>query len=341
MELIQEKDINRLLDETKFVDCFKNKSIFITGASGLIGGFLYKYFIKMNARFNTNAKIFCLIRDLNRIEKEFQNSEVIWVIGDIRYKLSLNEHVDFIFHCASPTDSKFFAKNPVETIDTAYQGTNNILNFAKENGCESLVYLSSLESYGINLDKDRIIDESFLGEISLSDVRSSYPESKRMCENLCYCFHAQYQVPVKIARLTQVISFFEETDNRFVASLVKSVRNNEPIVMQTTGESSRPYIYISDAINALLHILIKGISGETYNVATPTTYISAFNFASNVMHKYLNKDVDLKLNPGNFFLKPTYMNLNMDKLTSLGWIANYDLEQSFERVLHYYLHKKC
>lgn len=80
--------------------------------------------------------------------------------------------------------------HPVETIETAIVGTNNLLRFSVQHHIKTFLYISSMEMYG-NM-KDKVVTEDTLGFIDISKVRSDYPESKRMCENLCIRYMAEF-----------------------------------------------------------------------------------------------------------------------------------------------------
>lgn len=79
-------------------------------------------------------------------------------------------------------------EQPVETIMTAIQGTRNMLQFAERCKMESMVYLSSMEVYGIMPKEQVEVKETDLGYINPLEIRSSYSEGKRMSECLCLCF---------------------------------------------------------------------------------------------------------------------------------------------------------
>ena len=84
-------------------------------------------------------------------------------------------------------------ENPVETLLTSIEGTKNILNLAREKKCISVVYISSMEMYGaFNISKE--VRENDLGFIDNLKVRSNYPESKRLCENMCVAYCSEYGV---------------------------------------------------------------------------------------------------------------------------------------------------
>ncbi len=59
-----------------------------------------------------------------------------------------------------------------------------------------------MEVYGA-FDESVEVTEKDLGYIDILNIRSNYPESKRLCENMCVAYNAEYDIPVKIARLAQ------------------------------------------------------------------------------------------------------------------------------------------
>ena len=112
-------------------------------------------------------------------------------MADIVEEIKLNEPIDYIFHCASVTASRIMIEKPVETLMTSVEGTKNVLEFARKQKCKSVVYISSMEVYGA-FDESVEVTEKDLGYIDILKIRSNYPESKRLCENMCVAYNAEY-----------------------------------------------------------------------------------------------------------------------------------------------------
>lgn len=110
--------------------------------------------------------------------------------------------VDYIVHTAAVTTSKTMVSKPVETLLGSINGTDTMLRLARRTGA-SILYLSSMEAYGTIDDSGKKATEEELGYIDLSNVRSCYPESKRLCECLCRSYHEQYHVRAVSGRLAQ------------------------------------------------------------------------------------------------------------------------------------------
>ena len=234
--------------------------------------------------------------------------------------------IDFVIHLASPTASKFFVEHPVETLRTSIEGTTVVLDYAKTAKIESMVFASSLEVYGTNVD-DKSIDESFQGYVNPLDVRSSYNMGKRAAECLCHSYAKEYQVPVKIARLTQTTGAgIAKDDNRIIAQFARLAAEGKDIILHTTGEAARPYCYTTDAVSAILYILLRGENGEAYNVANEQTYISARGMAEYLKNSFnSNINVRVELNDNMGYAPATKLQLDPQKLKSLGWTPQYQL----------------
>lgn len=337
---------NQVLTENiqQFAETFElwkqlqGKIFLVTGATGLIGSILIKCLLELSRQRDLGIKVVAVVRDLEKakvvFEKDFSQIEFKQIaLADIS-KDNIGTDIDFIIHLASPTASKFFVDHPVETLRTSIDGTIIVLDYAKIAQIESMVFASSLEVYGTNVD-DKSIDESFQGYVNPLDVRSSYNMGKRAAECLCHSYAKEYQVPVKIARLTQTTGAgIAQNDNRVIAQFARLAAEGQDIILHTTGESARPYCYTTDAVSGILYILLKGNDGEAYNVANEETYISARDMADYLKKKFnsaISVRVDLNSNMG--YAPPTKLQLNSNKLRILGWKPQYQLYDIFGNLI--------
>lgn len=161
----------------------KETTVLVTGATGLIGASIVRALIAVEG-----IHIIALVRNIEKANKLYSRHEldnIELIVGDITFPINVNKKVDWIFHCAAVTTSKLMIEKPVETLSTAIEGTKNILELARKNKCKSMVYISSMEMYGTFNNSDTEITEDKIGYINPLKVRSNYPESKRLCENMC------------------------------------------------------------------------------------------------------------------------------------------------------------
>lgn len=324
---IFEEDIKNIINYFD-MSVFDGKTILVTGATGLIGKLCVKSLL--NSGYNT--QVIALVRDEEKAKNIFGESKrLTYLVQDINQRINTTRRVDYIIHAASTTSSKDFVEKPVETIYTAINGSRNILEFAKNKRLEGMVYLSSLEIYGVN-EKENIKERDY-GYIDILNPRSSYSESKKMVETMCISYGTEYGVPVKIARLAQTFGAgVSISDNRVFAQFAKAIINKENIVLHTKGETKRNYCYTTDAVRGIFTILTKGENNNAYNVANENSYCSISEMANLLENEYTK--VEYKIDEVNRGYNPTVkIALNTEKLNALGWEAKVNLKEMFDRLI--------
>ena len=158
----------------------ENKSVLVTGATGLIGSQIIMALDEHNKSNKNPITIYAYARNEEKARKKFEDctTYVKIVIGDICDDIKIDKPIDYIIHGASITGSKQFVDCPVETIMTGIEGTKNILEFAREKQIKEMVYLSSLEVYGVTDFSLKSVKEDQYGYIEQLSPRSSYSEGK-------------------------------------------------------------------------------------------------------------------------------------------------------------------
>lgn len=337
---ILEKDVLDFSEQFELWERLRGKSILITGATGLIGTVFIKCLLKLSQQKDLDIKVVAVVRNIDKAKNVFSEcfDKVDFRVLELENisKEKINVHIDYVIHLASPTASKFFVDYPVETLRTAIEGTIKVLEFAKDSKVKGMIMASSLEVYGGN-DNDELINEKYQGYVDPLEVRSSYNMGKRAAESLCHAYAKEYQVPVKIARLTQTTGAgISEDDNRVIVQFSRKASRGEDIVLHTAGESARPYCYTIDAISAMLFILLRGENGEAYNVANEDTYISAKDMALYLKNNF-NPSIDIRveLNDNMGYAPATKLRLNTSKLKALGWTPRYSLNEIFKNLICY------
>ncbi len=330
----------------------KGSSVFITGATGLLGSLLTRLFVYANEAYDADMTIYMFVRNEKKAQgiygEMLMDPKVHLVIGDLAdsiidafEKCGYGEKpVDYIFHAAAVTTSKVMIESPVETIRASHTGTENVLEFAKEKKISSMIYLSSMEMYGTFPEGTGEVTEDMLGYLDIKKIRSNYPLSKRMCENMCVAYHSEYGVPVKIARLTQ--TFGPGTlpgENRVFAQFAKSAIAGEDIVLHTEGKSEANFCYSADALRAMLTILLKGEDEESYNVANEAAHTTIAGMAHTVADKVCGGSIkvvfDIPKENTFGYAADTKLKLSSAKLRSLGWTPATGMAEAYERLIEY------
>lgn len=317
----------------------RDRTILITGATGLIGSSIVNGLCYVNDHNQLNITIVALIRDLHKAKEVFHDNydSIRWIVGDVVGLPEIEESIDYIIHGAGPTSSSFFAQHPVETVEIIYSGTKNMLEIARRKRVKSFVFLSSMEVYGSN-NTDKQLYESTPAFLDQMNQRSCYPEAKRLAENLCVCYHSEYSVPAKVVRLSQTFGpGIPADDNRVFVQFANAAINRNDIILHTKGDSKRVYLYTADAVTAVLVVLLRGTNAQAYNAGNPDTYCSIYDMAKLVAKEIANGEINVRV-PGEtsgltMYPPPHAYNLNVDKLKDLGWVPSIDLIEMYRRMI--------
>lgn len=322
---------------------FRGKTIAVTGATGLLGKLLVYALLTADEKYGLNLSIQAFVRSREKAECIYDGLKegvrrLTFVVQDITQTPAEDLHADYLIHTAANTVSKLMVEQPVETILTAVEGTKTMLEYAVRCHMESVVFLSSMEVYGISPDNAGEIREKDLGFIDPTEVRSSYSEGKRMCECLCSAYASEYKVPVKMARLAATSGpGIDPGDKRVIGQFARSVIRRENIVLHTKGDKANCYLYTADAVTGILFLLLNGQSGEAYNICNPETFCSirqlGETFASLDETGQVELVIDIPEDTKSLGYAPSsVMKLNADKFMSLGWKPQTGLKEMTHRI---------
>lgn len=336
------KDFEEMLSIESY-EGFAQKKFLITGATGLIGSLSTKFLLFLNERRGLDITVYAAVRNPEKAARVFEGWESkhfhLIKVDFAAAMLPVSIDVDYIIHTAAITTSRVMVTNPVETIMTAINSTRAMLELAKANHA-SMVYLSSMEIYG-SVDKADKVGERDLGFINLENVRSCYPESKRICECLCKAYASQHGVHVMSARLAQTFGAgILPEENRVFAQFARSAIAGQPIVLHTLGRSEGNYVYTSDAIRAILMLLTKGDAGESYNVSNEKSHLTIAEMAELVAKELgdgKSKVVfDIPEDVAAYgYAADTKLYLSTEKINHLGWRATVNLAEAYHRLSQY------
>lgn len=321
---------------------FREKTFFITGATGIVGYNLISGLVYANLHMDLNLRVIAYIRDYDKALKKYAEHMrdcdcLEFILGDIVEFSKIHNDIDYIIHLASPTDSSYFVEKPVETIKTAVIGTMNVLELAREKRVKGMIYASSMEIYGQVKSENPLFEED-LGYLNPLLVRNCYPEGKRQCESMCVAYASEYGVPVINVRLAQTFGLgVDKNDVRVFAEFARSIIEKRDIVLLTAGNSKRCYLYTMDAVSAILTILTKGKVGTAYNAGNPNTYCSVYEMAEIVVRSFGQNDIMIRksenTNSGNKYPLLHFYNLETSKLYKLGWRPEKDLLEIYQILI--------
>jgi UDP-glucuronate decarboxylase len=303
MYSIIESDTEKIIQRIDFTK-LKNKSILITGASGLIGIHIVSCLKKIQKEYNIN--IFCWIKsELDINSKEFfKNCTIITGnIADVSVINKLNEF-DFIIHAAGYAQPSKFLEHKITTIELNTISTIKLIDKLKKNG--TFLFLSTSELYSGLMDGG--IDENMIGNTNTNHPRACYIESKRTGESICYAYK-ELGYNIKIARVSSAYGPGTKlNDKRVLNTLIEKGIVEDKITLLDNGSARRIFCYITDTVEMLFNIMLNS-NDILYNVSG----IHEFSILelANRIGNLLNKPVYVcNNNYGGVIGNPNAMNIS-------------------------------
>ncbi|WP_150269420.1 NAD-dependent epimerase/dehydratase family protein [Paenibacillus tepidiphilus] len=318
-----------------------NKTVLITGATGLICSFLVDVLMYRNEIYKSNIRVIITARNQIKAEKRFdryiKNKKFIILEQNVGEFFSIKDtSIDYIIHGASNADPLSFSNDPIGTMLANINGMNNLLKYALSQNKVRTLFLSTGEVYGENLGNVVNLSEDSYGYINPTNPRSCYPESKRAAETLCASYVKQHQLDVVVARLCHVYGpTMLKTDSRVIAQFIRSAVSGNDIVLKSKGLQKRSYCYVSDAVGAILSILLVGESGQAYNISNNSTGVSIRELAETIAKMYslkiINEIPESSEKAGYSIINNAI--LNSTKIELLGWKAQIKLEEGISKTV--------
>lgn len=258
---IIKKDCINLLNSFNTVEDLSNKIFLITGSNGLIGNYFVNFLSTANKLFDTNIKAYCI----SKHPPTWQDSGFDYISRDLSKPFSFEHPVDYIIHAACYARPQKFMQNELETIALNVDASRILLETARINKAKFL-FLSTSEIYGNPPSEEIPTKETYPGNSLTSSSRSGYVESKRLGETMCFVYNRNFDLQIKIARIALVYGpGISMNDERVMGNFMKKAIVNKHIKLIDMGKSLRTYCYITDALNMMMQILLKG-TDILYNV---------------------------------------------------------------------------
>jgi UDP-glucuronate decarboxylase len=300
------------------IDALRNSNILITGANGLIGGFLSDFFCYINDVDDLNCTIYLTSyspsSEVSRIKHLLDRSDVHYFSWDSSEKINpsrLPESIDECFFCSGYGQPSRFMKDNVKTSLINVVGVESILNHMCSHGGGKFIFLSTSEIYG-NPPKDKIpTPETYGGMYELENNRAAYKVSKCLGEVICKEYDKAENMEVKIARVALTYGPGALWNDKRVLQEFIFKASKGDIQMLDGGESLRNYLYITDSVEILLN-LSKG-KDLVYNVGGDSEEVSIYDLACNIAENFGNDVLQGKSKSAISASAPKSVYLDMSK----------------------------
>lgn len=247
---------------------YMGKRILITGGAGCIGSNL------THALLKANVEKICVLDDLSSSERWNipDDPDVVFIHGSVlndeELKRVFSERPDYVFHLAALFANQNSIDQPETDLMVNGLGTLKVLQYSHLNGVERFVFSSSgCSVYGSEAPLP--LREDF---VSLH-LDTPYQITKLLGELYCNFFHDYYGLPVVVGRLFNVYGP-GEIPGRYrnvIPNFVYWALHDQPLPITGTGEETRDYTFVEDAVDGLLRVgAIPEAVGESINIASET-----------------------------------------------------------------------
>ncbi|WP_229711440.1 NAD-dependent epimerase/dehydratase family protein [Pectinatus frisingensis] len=343
---IIEEDMQDIYQRNVNWSDFYNRTVLITGATGMLASYIVYFFIYLNEMHNANINILALARNQAKCYQRFglyAMKKYFQIINDdFTVPVKIKKKVDFIIHAASLASPQYYKSMPIEVAAPNAVGTYYLLQFAQKQQVRGFLFFSTGDIYGY-IPSPNIITEDMVGSMDPLELHSCYGESKRMGETWCAAFAREQEVPVHIIRIghTYGPTMDIENDPRVFAAFMKCIYYGKDIMMLSDGTAKRSFCYIADAIAGFLLVLLEGEIGAAYNVCNSKEFISISELAELMLR--LRPELNLRVIQKQRTDSESYLEnknnkankLTEKKLITLGWECHYNSYVGFRNVLKY------
>lgn len=325
---IYRNDLQKGMENFCELENLRNKTILITGATGLIGSTIVDFLVLYNELYGTNIQILAAARSYTKVIERFgKNNNIMFVEYDALEDFRFLGEINYIIHGAGIASPGLYTQKPVETMLTTIYGTEKLLKYSYNSSVNAMVFISSSEVYGQKEAEGCYVENNY-GKIDLDNIRNSYSESKRAAELLCKSYVVEYGVNVMIVRPGHIFGpTATQKDQRISSQFAYKVAKGLKLEMKSTGLQKRSYCYCVDCAIAILKVLLLGERGEAYNIANDDQIkikdmaIAMAHFGNVSVHfKEATEEERIAFNPMDNSV------LSNDKIKTLG----YEQVTSFE-----------
>lgn len=225
------------------------KTILITGGAGFLGSHLCERLL--NDGHNVICVDNCFTGNKENIYHLINHPRFEFIRHDITFPLYIE--VDQIYNLACPASPIHYQFDPVQTTKTSVHGAINMLGLAKRVKAR-IMQASTSEVYGDPTVHPQ--QESYWGNVNPIGHRACYDEGKRCAETLCFDYHRQHNLSIKVARIFNTYGpKMNLYDGRVVSNFIVQALQNEPITIYGDGSQTRSFCYVDDMVEGFVRLM--------------------------------------------------------------------------------------
>lgn len=303
--------------------------VLVTGGAGFLGSHLCERLLKEGNDVICVDNLFTGSKD--NIRHLLGNPYFEFIRHDVTTPLTVE--VDQIYNLACPASPPHYQYNPIKTAKTCVLGAMHMLGLAKRVHAR-ILQASTSEVYGDPQVHPQ--PESYRGYVNPIGIRSCYDEGKRMAETLCFDYHRQHNVDIKVIRIFNTYGpRMNPNDGRVVSNFIVQALKGEDITVYGDGTQTRSFCYVDDLIEGMVRLMNSedGFTGPV-NVGNPGEFtmlelagkvIELTGSKSKIIHKPLPSDDPLQRKPDITLAKE-----------KLDWEPTIQLEEGLKKTIAYF-----
>ena len=314
---------------------WQDKPVFVTGATGLLGGWLVKRLV------DEGADVVCLVRDSvphSELESSGTLSRVKSVRGDVSDRDLLHRvvgeyEIDTVIHLAAQTIVGTANRNPAATFEANIAGTWNLLEACRLSPqIKGVLIASSDKAYGAQ-------EQLPYTEKTPLQGQHPYDVSKSCADLIAQSYAHTYNLPVAITRCGNFFGGGDLNWNRIVPGTIRSILRGEAPLIRSDGGFVRDYIYVEDGVDAYLLLAEKlaaqpELRGRAFNFSNEVqlTVLELVQTISDLMESGIKPTV---LGQANNEIRSQYLSTQLAR-EMLGWSPRFGLEEGLKRTIAWY-----
>ncbi|KSW02322.1 GDP-mannose 4,6-dehydratase [Bacillus velezensis] len=313
---------------------WKNKNVFVTGCTGLLGSCLVKELIDQGANVTGLVRDTVPKSNLYQGEQVKQMNIVQGALEDLDViERALGEYeIDTVFHLAAQAIVGVANRNPISTFEANILGTWNILEACRRHPLiKRVIVASSDKAYG---------DQPTLPYDENMPLQGKHPYdvSKSCADLLSHTYFNTYGLPVCITRCGNLYGGGDLNFNRIIPQTIQLVLNGEAPEIRSDGTFIRDYFYIEDAVEANLLLAEKmeelNLAGEAFNFSNEIQ-LTVLELVEKIL-KAMDSDLKPKvLNQGSHEIKHQYLSAEKARKL-LNWTPAHTIDEGLEKTIEWY-----
>lgn len=315
---------------------WKDRGVFVTGATGLVGSWLCRRLLAEGAR------VIALVRDWDPQSEFIRSGDVnrcVVVSGCLEYygtlERALSEHeVDTVFHLGAQAIVGTAYRSPLITFESNIRGSYNLLEACRVHRdlVKRVVVASSDKAYG---------EASVLPytEDMPANGRHPYDVSKSCTDLLAHTYAQTYGLPVAVARCGNIFGGADLNWSRIVPGTIRLVLEGKAPLLRSDGTYTRDYLYVEDVVDAYLALAEgadrEGVRGEAFNFS-PERQMSVLELTRMILEVMKRPDLEpVILNNAKAEIKDQYLDASKARRI-LGWSTQYTVREGLEHTVAWY-----